>query len=139
VNFPELLASFSQVLVITESPEEVCADKLKAFITSRFIRYRDLWDMRWLALLPGFEQDRLADLLARKLVDYQAHDSFRNGLSRLRDLANIVNGSEFSALLGRFLPAATLSRTIDRPGFRTSLVDEVHRLYEMAGSKATVS
>jgi len=133
VNYPDLPASFSRVLVVAESAEEICADKLKAFITSRFVRYRDLWDVRWLALLPGFESDRLGGLLAHKLDDYQCHDAFRNGLRRLDDLEKIVNGADFGAQLGRFLPAETVARTIDRSEFRTSLVDEVTRLYGMAG------
>jgi len=133
VNYPDLPASFSRVLAVTESPEEICADKLKAFITSRFIRYRDLWDMRWLALLPGFEPDRLSDLLQHKLDDYRCHDEFRNGLHRLDDLDAIVEGADFRAQLGRFLPADTIARTIDRPEFRTSLTDEVTNLYKMAG------
>jgi hypothetical protein len=89
--------------------------------------------MRWLAMLPGFDPDRLEDLLARKLDDYHARDLFRDGLSRLHDLANIVNESAFTAQLGRFLPASTLARTIDRPEFRTSLVEEVRGLYAKAG------
>ena len=133
VNYPDLPASFSQVLAVAESPEEICADKLKAFITSRFVRYRDLWDMRWLAMLPGFESDRLAGLLQHKLDDYRCRTEFRNGLHRLDDLSQIVDGAEFRAQLGRFLPADTVARTIDRPEFRESLTDEVTRLYETAG------
>ncbi len=133
VNYHELPASFSQVLAIAESPEEICADKLKAFITSSFVRYRDLWDMRWLSLLPGFKESQLRELLEQKLDDYHAHDSFHNGLTRIRDLNNIVNGKEFIAQLRRFLPATTVARTINRPDFRTSMVDEVKKLYETAG------
>ena len=133
INYPDLPASFSRVLLVAESPEEICADKLKAFITSRFVRYRDLWDMRWLALRPGFELDRLSDLLQHKLDDYRCHDEFRNGLQRLHHLGAIVDGAEFRTQLGRFLPADTVARTVDRPEFRTSLTDEVTRLYEMAG------
>jgi len=133
VNYPDLPASFSRVLAITESAEEICADKLKAFVTSRFVRHRDLWDMRWLALRPGFQPDRLRDLLEHKLDDYRCHEEFRSGLRRLDDLEQIVHGTDFSAQLRRFLPADTVARTIARPEFRTSLIDEVTGLYETAG------
>jgi len=132
VNYPHLPASFSRVLAVAESPEEICADKLKAFVTSRFVRFRDLWDMRWLALLPGFEPDQLGGLLAHKLDDYSCHDAFRDGLHRLDDLDQIVDSADFNAQLRRFLPADTVARTIDRPEFRASLAEEVTRLYAMA-------
>jgi len=44
-----------------------------------------------------------------------------------------VDGPEFTAQLTRFLPAATVARTIGRPAFRESLADTVLGLYEQAG------
>ncbi len=133
VNYPELPASYSQTLVVAEAPEEICADKLKAFITSGFIRYRDIWDLRWLSVQPNFNDDQLDTLLAHKLSDYQAQERFQTGLIRLRDLDLIVNSRDFNVQLSRFLPAPTVARTIARPAFRASLVEEVVRLYRRAG------
>ena len=133
VRYPGLPASYGQILVVCESVEEICADKLKAFATSRFVRYRDLWDLRWLSMQPGFDAEQLPGLLARKITDYRAESAFSTGLDRLANLPEIVEGGAFTTQLQRFLPAPTLARTLDRPAFRADLTTRVLDLYRRAG------
>ena len=133
VQYSGLPASYGQILAVCESAEEICADKLEAFVTSRFVRHRDLWDIRWLSLRPGFDTDQLPDLLARKLADYRAQKVFSDGLGRLADLPKVVEDGAFAAQLRRFLPAATVERTLDRPAFRMDLVARVLDTYRQAG------
>ena len=49
-NYDFLPDGFEDILVPTESLEEIMADKLVSLINCRrFVRYRDIWDLRWLA------------------------------------------------------------------------------------------
>jgi hypothetical protein len=133
VRHSGLPVSYGHVLVRCETLPEICADKLKAFVTSRFLRYRDLWDLRWLALQPGFDPTGLADLLARKIADYHADAAFAANVGRIAELESIVESPGFMAQLRRFVPAAALDRTLRRPAFRANLAETVRSLYGRAG------
>lgn len=52
VNYADLPASYSNVILISESLEEICADKLLSFACSSRVRHPDLRDLRWLAREP---------------------------------------------------------------------------------------
>lgn len=134
VNYAGLPPSYGNILMICESLEEICADKLKAFITAPHIRYRDLWDLRWIARQAGFDREPLADLLSQKLDDYQAGKLFLQNLPRLQDLATIVDSPEFIGQMRRFLPTEAVADTLERELFREHLVDEVKGLYRTAGA-----
>ncbi|MEG1434956.1 MAG: nucleotidyl transferase AbiEii/AbiGii toxin family protein [Gordonibacter sp.] len=135
VNYPELPSSYGDVLLKTETLEEICADKLKAFVTASNIRHRDLWDLRWIARQPSFTTDHLPHLLQCKIADYRQQQSFDKKLERLDDLPAIVESPEFMNQMKRFLPTSVLERTADRPLFREHLVSEVQELYRSAGAK----
>lgn len=132
VNYSNLPSSYGNVLVTCETLEEICADKLKAFITASYIRYRDIWDMRWLSVQPGFRTEDLADLLVAKLNDYQAFGEFRDNISRLEELCGIVEDNAFVDQMKRFLPAEVLEETLDRPIFQKHLAESVQDLYKTA-------
>jgi predicted nucleotidyltransferase component of viral defense system len=133
VRHAGLPASYADVLVVCETLEEICADKLKAFVTSRFIRYRDLWDLRWISAQPGFDTGQLPALLAQKIADYQVEAEFASGQQRIAQLAQIVEDAAFTTQLARFLPPETAERTILRPIFRAHIAERVATLYGQAG------
>ncbi|MDR1079170.1 MAG: nucleotidyl transferase AbiEii/AbiGii toxin family protein [Propionibacteriaceae bacterium] len=133
VRHSGLPTSYAGLLIVCESVEEICADKLKAFATSRFVRHRDLWDMRWLSLQPGFDQSQLQGLLGRKINDYQAQSEFAAGLDRVSQVGRIVEDPAFLTQLARFLPASAAARTILRPTFRSHVAQTVTALYRAAG------
>ncbi|MDR1428014.1 MAG: nucleotidyl transferase AbiEii/AbiGii toxin family protein, partial [Bifidobacteriaceae bacterium] len=133
VRYTGLPASYGHVLVESESLEEICADKLKAFLTSRFLRYRDLWDLRWLATQPGFDTGKLPELFQHKIDDYAASAELEANISRLGELGDIAANPDFLAQLERFLPSATLDRTLRRPQWRELLVSQVRDLYQAVG------
>jgi hypothetical protein len=133
VNYPGLPGSYADVLVACESLPELCADKLKAFVTSRFVRYRDLWDLRWISVQSGFDPAGLEPLLRLKISDYGAESEFEDNLGRVAALPQIVEDRAFLAQLARFLPAQTVERTIARPVFRAHLAEQVALLYQQAG------
>ncbi|MDR1237797.1 MAG: nucleotidyl transferase AbiEii/AbiGii toxin family protein [Propionibacteriaceae bacterium] len=133
VRYSGLPTSYSDVLVICETLEEICADKLKAFVTSRFIRYRDLWDLRWISSQPGFDTGQLPALLEQKIADYHAAADFVSGRQRIAQLSQIVEDAAFTTQLARFLPPETAERTILRPVFRAHIAECVATLYGQAG------
>ncbi|MDR0593977.1 MAG: nucleotidyl transferase AbiEii/AbiGii toxin family protein [Bifidobacteriaceae bacterium] len=133
VRYAGLPASYGHVLVHSESLTEICADKLKAFLTSRFLRHRDLWDLQWIAAQPGFDTTGLRGLFERKVVDYGAAGELTAGARRLEQLGEIVGHRDFSAQLERFLPAAVIDRTLRRPAWRELLATRVRALYQTVG------
>lgn len=117
---------YSDLLIFTESLNEIMADKLVALInTQRYVRHRDIWDLRWLGQ-HGATLD--IGLLESKLTDYRVEaydaklDAFRG---RLRE---IIEGKAFADEMRRFLPADVLGRTLDLPKFRSYLYTETDNL-----------
>jgi predicted nucleotidyltransferase component of viral defense system len=48
-NYNFLPDGYSDVLIMTESLDEIMADKLISLVnTTRYVRHRDIWDLRWL-------------------------------------------------------------------------------------------
>jgi hypothetical protein len=136
VRYQGLPASYGDVLVFCETLEEVAADKLKAYVTAKNIRYRDIWDLRWLARQPGFNASGLKSLLARKLVDYQVEEVFEARAAQvLSRLPDVVESPEFLAQMKRFLPEPVMARTLMRPEYRRNVVDEVMGLYQEADAR----
>lgn len=133
LNYRELPSSYGDILVRTETLEEICADKLKAFVTAPYVRYRDLWDLRWVARQPSFSSERLPWLLEQKIIDYRQERTFQNNRERIQNVSSIIESPEFLAQMRRFLPAAQLERTVERPLFREHLTTEIRGLYRAAG------
>ncbi len=132
VHYPALPASYRNVVIRCEAPEEICADKLKTFICAQNIRFRDLWDLRWLASYPNFDQTVLPRLLQHKLDDYNENKCFIKNLERLNTLGRIVESKEFIGQMRRFLPQETIEETIERGLFRENLIETVLSLYRVA-------
>lgn len=129
VNYEQLPISYADILMVCESLEEICADKLKAFLTSSYLRYRDLWDLRWIARRPGFDRSQLSGLFAQKLADYHQQETAEQNAGRIADIPAIVKSSAFLQQMKRFLPSALQKRTIARPVFLDDIAREVGELY----------
>jgi len=130
-NYSELADGYSDVLYYCESQEEICADKLLSLAAPDYVRHRDIWDLRWLARRPHFDDSKLADLLAAKIIDYHLDDSFYDKARDLCErLPNLIESEQFASQMKRFLPTSTIEQTINRKMFRTHMVDEISRLYE---------
>ena len=122
LNYEGLPASYEDVILFTESLEEILADKLEAFACSSHIRYRDIWDMHWLMRRPGIDLDEACALRSRKEADYGETECFSQGILRLeKNLPTIVESSEFSRQMMRFLPINQFERTVARRGTRGAL------------------
>lgn len=138
------------VLVQTETLDEITADKVLAFPTSLLdnagrpvgtdsakIRYRDVWDLAWMAtrgakLVPG--------LVAVKIGDYGVVD-YPGLLDRaIEELPRIVKSFEFKAQMTRFIDSATVSRTLAVDGYNDYLATAVGGLLgQMRNALTTTS
>ncbi len=121
----------SEVLVRVQSREEILAGKLVAFPDSvanrQRPRYRDVWDMNWLARTGTAIR---ADLVRAKMED---HGADRSWLEQAAARAGTIVGSpEFTAGMRRFLPPQVVEQTLDNSGFMEFLAGETTRLVRSA-------
>jgi len=135
VHYSFLPDGYNDLLIVTESLDEVMADKLISLVnTTKYVRHRDIWDLAWLKQ-QGASPD--AELVKRKIQDYTIEhypDRARDMQSRL---AGIVSGTAFQSEMNRFLPTETVERTIRNPHFAdfldreiTAMLDQVVTMLE---------
>ena len=126
VNYDFLPDGYGDTLVLTETPDEIMADKLVSLVnTQRYVRHRDIWDLRWLkqqgaAINPEW--------VANKIRDYCV-DDYGDKLDEMRGrLPEIVHGESFANEMSRFLPGDAQERTVKKPKFLDFLVNEIDGL-----------
>ncbi|WP_277812042.1 nucleotidyl transferase AbiEii/AbiGii toxin family protein [Chromohalobacter canadensis] len=128
VHYPFLPDGYNDLLIMTESLEEVMADKLISLVnTKKYVRHRDIWDLAWLKQ-QGASPD--VELVKRKIQDYTVEhypDRARDMQSRL---AGVVSGTAFQGEMARFLPTETVDRTIRNPRFADFLTREITAMLE---------
>jgi predicted nucleotidyltransferase component of viral defense system len=134
VNYQGLPPSYGDILISCETLAEIVADKLVSFALSSYIRWRDIWDLRWIARRPLFTlNDReIKDLYRNKMRDYKAtSDPSSTAEEMAKKLPTLVDDKRFIDQMRRFLPSDVIADTIDKGIFRQHIADEVSRLYRM--------
>lgn len=130
-NYRFLPDGYSDVLLGVESLDEIMADKLVSLPScDRYVRYRDIWDLRWLKQ-HGAEIDPA--MVTNKIKDYAEiaySEKLRDMIGRLDE---IVRSTAFKNEMARFIPADVQTRTLSRDGFDTFLVAEVKGLLAAVG------
>jgi len=115
LHYPFLPDGYADLLVLTETMDEVMADKLVSLVnTRRYVRNRDIWDLQWLKQ-QGAQPD--ATLVQKKLSDYRITDYVAKAEDLIERLPGIIQGAAFQQEMQRFLPADTLDRTLRNPRF----------------------
>ncbi|MBS1270838.1 MAG: hypothetical protein MAG794_01806 [Gammaproteobacteria bacterium] len=129
-NYAALPDGYADMLISTETLSEIMADKLVALIaTKSHVRYRDIWDLRWLSQQGANPEGKL---LCHKLEDYRVND-YPGRLEHFRrHLPDIVHDKAFRDSMVRFLPTDVVDRTFDRTGFLPFLERETDRLLTQA-------
>ncbi|MCL2324683.1 MAG: nucleotidyl transferase AbiEii/AbiGii toxin family protein [Actinomycetia bacterium] len=134
LNYEGLPASYEDVMLFAESPEEILADKLVAFVCSQYIRHRDIWDMFWIMRRPHINLEQARDLQKQKVIDYGEQERFEHNLVRVTEqLPSIIESDDFRTQMKRFLPAETLQSTLERPEYRSVLQKDIRSLYSKLG------
>ena len=114
---------YDDFVLLVESLDEILADKLVAFVNcERYIRYRDIWDIRWL-LRKGATFS--VDLLSKKIHDYGALDYEASLRRKQVAVENIIRSHNFQSEMRRFLPKADFERTLSNSHYLTMLIHEI--------------
>lgn len=115
VNYDFLPEGYAQTIIVTESIDEVLADKIISLTaTQNYVRYRDLWDLVWLIQQRAkFDQN----LVQRKLSDYRLNDFDAMLDAMIIRLPSMVADPAFNAQMVRFLPSDVIDRTLNSPKF----------------------
>ncbi len=125
-NYPFLPDGYADVLLGVESLDEIMADKLVSLPACvRYVRHRDIWDLRWLKQ-QGASPD--VALVERKIEDYGEADYLDKLRAMIDRLGEIVRGTPFTQEMSRFIPQDVQDRTLHRNGFGTFLTNEVQGL-----------
>ncbi len=128
-NYEFLPDGYDETLVRVETLNEIMADKLLAYPVAPYPRYRDIWDLQWLAQQNAQLE---LDLLAAKINDYGVKDYPKRLDLAIQTLSARIHGKAFADTMRRFLPETTLDRTLYRDGFLDYLTDAVTTMLEKA-------
>lgn len=130
MNYEGIPASYGDIILQAESPEEILADKLESFICAAHVRYRDIWDLFWLKRLPRIDIMAAKAMRSDKADDYGEVDRYERRLPTMIDeLPALVESGEFQQQMRRFLPVDVFQSTIARPMFRAAMTEGIQDLY----------
>ncbi|MCA1787518.1 MAG: nucleotidyl transferase AbiEii/AbiGii toxin family protein, partial [Desulfobacteraceae bacterium] len=113
---------------LTETLDEIMADKLVSLVnTQRYVRHRDIWDLRWLkqagaAINHGWVNN--------KIDDYHVNDYDLKLESIRQRLPEIIHGEGFKSEMARFLPMDVQERTFMKDKFCDYLASEIRGLLD---------
>jgi predicted nucleotidyltransferase component of viral defense system len=127
-NYEFLPDGYSDTLLKVESLTEIMADKLIALAnTSKYVRYRDIWDLRWLKQ-KGASVD--SNLIKRKIEDYKIENYIKKVKDIKTRLPEIINGDKFKSEMKRFIPINIQNNTLNKEQFYPYLLTEIVKLYD---------
>lgn len=129
-NYPFVPDGYSDVLIGVESLDEIMADKLVSLPScDRYVRYRDIWDLRWLK-----QQGAVLDvsMVSSKVRDY-GETAYPQKLQAMIDQIDLIPSSpSFQREMSRFIPQDVQVRTLNKEGFAQYLATEVKALLTAA-------
>jgi len=125
-NYDFLPDGYSDTLIMTESLDEIMTDKLIAFVNcDRYIRYRDIWDLRWL-IQKGAQLN--IQWFNQKISDYQISDYETKLSNKIESISTIIYSDQFKHEMQRFIPYDTQQRTLQKDKFYSFLTNEITTL-----------
>lgn len=133
INYDFLPDGYSDTLILTESLDEVMADKIISLpATTRYVRHRDIWDLAWLQQQGATLN---MDLVKNKVSDYKL-EHFNKMLENFLDrLPSIVSSEAFIAEMKRFLPTDVFDRTLAQDKFQVYLQNTLAKLFKTVSNE----
>ncbi|WP_324723390.1 nucleotidyl transferase AbiEii/AbiGii toxin family protein [Lelliottia sp. JS-SCA-14] len=127
-NYEFLPDGYSDTLVLAESLDEIMADKLVSLVnTQRYVRNRDIWDLRWLKQQGAIVR---MDWIKNKVSDYSVEDYSGKVATMLARLPDIIKGDAFRNEMARFIPQDVQERTLHKEKFFIFLTAEITGLLQ---------
>lgn len=103
--------SVDEIIVRVESEKEILADKIIAFGDRDYMKYRDIWDIKYLQD-KGIEVD--IDLVIKKISDYNVSNLTQKLIKKLDEVNNLPEVKQkFYAELNRFLTKDFYDKIMD--------------------------
>ncbi|MAD45385.1 MAG: hypothetical protein CMH98_10295 [Oceanospirillaceae bacterium] len=122
-NYDFLPDGYSDTLIMTETLNEVMADKLVSLpATQSYVRNRDIWDLSWLNQHSASVQD---ELVQKKIKDYNIIEYDKLLHEMICRIPEIVAGKQFKDEMKRFTPSNIYERTLGQEKFEQYLVNSV--------------
>lgn len=121
-NYPFLPDGIQDVMIPTETTDEILADKVIAFGGRNYIKPRDIWDLLYLTQQSA-ELD--IDMVKTKIAEYKIADYHKKYREYLGELDGFIHGGSFHAEMARFIDQDRARKTIDNPQFLDYISDEV--------------
>ncbi len=127
-NYDFLPDNYRNTIVMTETLEEIFADKIVAFVHCQaYIRYRDIWDLHWLKQ-KGATMN--ITLIKKKLIDYSVSHYPKKINKMIAQLHTIIFGLEFKRQMSRFLPEEIQQKTLLSEKFLHVLLRETREMLQ---------
>jgi hypothetical protein len=121
-NYDFLPDGYSDTLIMAETLDEIMADKLIALVSCQhYIRYRDIWDLRWLKQQGA---KIVPDYILAKINDYKETNYAEKLQDMLIRLEGITRGKKFQDEMLRFIPTDVLDNTLRKGKFVDFLLNE---------------
>ena len=128
INYDFLPDGYGDTLIMTETLDEVMADKLVSLVnTIRYVRHRDIWDLRWLKQRGATVKPTL---VRKKIRDYGISDYLNRLDNMWQRLPDIIHGAQFRDEMARFIPMDVQERTLNKGKFYDFLVVEIKDLLQ---------
>lgn len=121
-NYEFLPDGYSDTLIMTETLDEIMADKLVSLVScQRYVRYRDIWDLRWLKQQGAIIN---SEYIIKKISDYYEKDYLLKLKKLINKLEEIIRAKEFKNEMSRFIPLDVIERTLQKEKFIDALINE---------------
>ncbi|AUC89654.1 nucleotidyl transferase AbiEii/AbiGii toxin family protein [Alteromonas sp. MB-3u-76] len=139
-NYDFLPDGYSDTLILTETLDEVMADKIISLpATTKYVRYRDIWDLAWMQQQGATLN---IELVKSKVSDYKLEQFDELLTSLLERLPELVRSERFIEEMRRFLPTDVYDRTLALEKFQIYLKNTLVALFknvqnELSGQKVT--
>lgn len=127
-NYAFLPDGYGDMLIMVESLDEIMADKMVSFVNCQsYVRYRDIWDLRWL-VQKGARLN--VKLVRKKLNDYNVKEYLEKLQGMKERLPEIIQGKQFRDQMSRFIPMEIQDRTLLKEKFYPFLIRQTEDLFE---------
>ena len=129
------LVQIQDVILNTETANEILADKAVALTARTVLKFRDVWDVWYLINKLGAAANR--EIVLKKFADYGTTDIKAKANARLEELAREATVTAFYTEMRRFLPSARVAQMSQMNLQNTMLAESADLIRKTVVSKVS--